>query len=173
MSLLTVEPGPEDHIRGPVSAPITLVEYGDFECPHCAAAAPVVRAALTEFGPRLRFVFRHYPIVISHREAHLAAQASEAAAAQGKFWEMHDLLFQRQSALTREALLGYGTELGLDVGLMARQLDGSQYADRVDHDLETGDASGVRWTPTFYLNGDRLGPLPIPEQLLDLIRRIA
>ncbi len=172
MSTLTIPPGPGDHSRGPAIAPITLVEYGDFECPHCAAAAPVVRAALAEFDPRLRFVFRHYPIVISHREAYLAAQAAEAAAAQGKFWEMHDLLFQRQSSLSRESLLGYGRELGLDVDLMARQLDSGLYADRVDRDLESGEASGVRWTPTFYLNGNRLGPLPIPEQLFDLIRAV-
>jgi formate-nitrite transporter family protein len=172
MSTLSLPVGPGDHIRGPAGAPITLVEYGDFECPHCAAAAPVLRAALAEFGPRLRFVFRHYPIVISHRDAHFAAQASEAAAAQGKFWEMHDLLFQRQSSLSRESLLGYARELGLDADRMARQLDSGEYADRVDRDLESGDASGVRWTPTFYLNDDRLGPLPNPEQLLDLLRAV-
>jgi protein-disulfide isomerase len=170
MTALTPPPGPDDHTRGRADARFTLVEYGDFECPHCARAAPVIRQALQEYPDRIRFVFRHYPIVISHRDAHFAAQAAEAAAAQGRFWEIHDLLFERQAALGREALVGYAHELGLDADRVRADLDSGAHIERVDRDLESGDASGVRWTPTFYLNGDRLGPLPDPAELLSLIR---
>jgi protein-disulfide isomerase len=161
---------PDDHVRGPAGARVTLVEYGDFECPHCAAAAPVIRNVLAELGMEIRFVFRHYPIVISHREAHLAAQASEAAAAQGKFWEMHDLLFLRQASLSRVSLLEYAGELGLDVDRVSAELASGLYVERVDRDLQIGEDIGVRWTPTFYLNGRRLGPLPDPTQLLGIVR---
>ena len=170
MSVLTVPPNPSDHFRGPADAPLTLVEYGDFECPHCAKAAPVIRQAMDEHAGRLGFVFRHYPIVITHRDAYLAAQAAESAGAQGKFWELHDLLFERQASLGRDALLGYARELGLDAARMAADLDREAYVERVDRDLESGEASGVRWTPTFYLNGRRLGPLPDPAELLDILR---
>jgi protein-disulfide isomerase len=161
---------PLDHTRGPAEAPLTLVEYGDFECPHCAKAAPVIRQAMNEHAGRLRFVFRHYPIVISHRDAHLAAQAAESAGVQGKFWELHDLLFERQASLSREALLGYARELGLDSARVAADLDSGVHVERVERDLQSGEASGVRWTPTFYLNGRRLGPLPDPAELLRIVR---
>jgi protein-disulfide isomerase len=170
MSTLSEPIGLQDHTVGPVNARITLVEYGDFECPNCAAAAPVIRELLRELKDEVRFVFRHYPIVITHREAHLAAQVSEAAAAQGKFWEMHNLLFERQASLSRESLLGYSRELGLDVARIAGELDRGAHIARVDHDLETGDDSAVRWTPTFYLNGSRLGPLPDPHELIGIVR---
>lgn len=170
MSTLSEPIGPLDHTVGPVNPRITLVEYGDFECPNCAAAAPVIRELRRELKDEVRFVFRHYPIVITHREAHLAAQVSEAAAAQGKFWEMHDLLFERQPSLSRESLLGYSRELGLDIARIADELDRGVHVARVDHDLETGDDSAVRWTPTFYLNGSRLGPLPDPHELIGIVR---
>jgi len=170
MSLPVETIAPDDHVRGPAKARLTLIEYGDFECPHCATAAPVVRSVVAELPDELRLVFRHYPIVISHREAHLAAQASEAAAAQGKFWEMHDLLFQRQASLSRASLLSYAGELGLDVGRVSAELESGRYIERVDRDLELGEEIGVRWTPTFYLNGRRLGPLPDPSQLLGIVR---
>ena len=170
MSTLTPPPGPDDHIRGRADAALTLVEYGDFECPHCARAAPVIRQVMKEHPDRLRFVFRHYPIVISHREAHLAAQAAEAAAGQGRFWEMHDHLFERQAALGRDALIGYARELGLDASRVRAELDSGVHVARVDRDLESGEASEVRWTPTFYLNDRRLGPLPDPAELLTIVR---
>jgi protein-disulfide isomerase len=170
MSITVETIAPDDHVRGPANARLTLIEYGDFECPHCAAAAPVVRSVLAELPGDLRLVFRHYPIVISHREAHLAAQASEAAAAQGRFWEMHDLLFQRQASLSRTSLLSYAGELRLDVGRVSAELESGRYVERVDRDLELGEEIGVRWTPTFYLNGRRLGPLPDPSQLLGIVR---
>lgn len=170
MSILSEPIGPQDHAIGPANARITLVEYGDFECPNCAAAAPVIRELLADVSREIRFVFRHYPIVITHREAHLAAQVAEAASVQGKFWEMHNLLFERQASLSRESLLGYCGELGLDVARVTAELDSGLYVSRVDHDLETGDDSAVRWTPTFYLNGNRLGPLPDPHELIGIVR---
>jgi protein-disulfide isomerase len=108
--------------------------------------------------------------VISHRDAHLAAQAAESAGVQGKFWELHDLLFERQASLSREALLGYARELGLDSARVAADLDSGVHVERVERDLQSGEASGVRWTPTFYLNGRRLGPLPDPAELLRIVR---
>ena len=155
--VLSVPVSARDHSLGPAQAPVTLVEYGDFECPHCAAAYPVIRGLLESLGSRVRFVWRHYPITVSHDHAQKAAEASEAAADQGKFWEMHDLLFQHQDALDGESLLGYARSLNLDVERVRRELAGSVHADRVYEDQVSGQNSSVHWTPTFFLNGIRHG----------------
>jgi protein-disulfide isomerase len=146
-----------DHSLGPVKAPVTLVEYGDFECPHCAAAFPVIRGLLETLDGRVRFVFRHFPITVSHDHAQRAAEAAEAAAEQGKFWEMHDVLFQHQEELDSESLIGYARELGLGIDKFTSGFLGGMYAERVYEDMASGESSGVHWTPTFFLNGERYG----------------
>jgi protein-disulfide isomerase len=144
-----------DHVRGPGEAPVTLVEYGDFECPHCGQAEPVVRHLLQTFGRDLRFVFRHLPLVEVHEHAELAAEAAEAAHAQGKFWEMHDLMFAHQSALRADDLPVYARGLGLDGDRFSDDLQARRYALRVARDLESADVSNVTGTPTFFINGHR------------------
>jgi Na+/H+ antiporter NhaA len=143
-----------DHIRGPEEAPVTLVEYGDFECPFCGQAEPVVRELLREFGD-LRYVWRHLPLNDVHPRAQLAAEAAEAAAEQGGFWEMHDLLFEHQDALRPSDLTGYAERLGLDAARFAADLDKHVGAARVAEDVDTADLSGVSGTPTFFVNGRR------------------
>jgi protein-disulfide isomerase len=158
MSPLLIAPvSSRDHLLGSPESPVTLVEYGDFECPHCAAAYPVIRELVRSLGHKLRFVFRHFPVVLSHDHAQKAAEASEAAAAQGRFWDMHDLLFQHQDALDHDSLVAYAAELGLDVGRFAAELSESVYAERVYEDKVSGEESGVSWTPTFFLNDVRYG----------------
>ncbi len=153
---LAVPVDPErDHVRGGGDAPVTLVEYGDFECPFCGRAEPAVRRIVAEFGDDLRYVFRHLPLADVHPNAPLAAEAAEAAGAQGKFWEMHDLLFEHQDALRPMDLVGYAGELGLDVDRFTDELRRHVYAARVADDIDTADQSGVTGTPTFFVNGRR------------------
>ena len=149
-----VESG-RDHIRGPVDAPLTLVEYGDYDCPFCARATGVARELRAHFGDDLRYVFRHLPLPDVHPHAELAAAAAEAAAAQGSFWEMHDLLFARQDSLELADLAGYAGDLGLDVERFLRDLDDSQSARRVRDDVASAEASGARGTPTFFVGNRR------------------
>ena len=144
-----------DHIRGDADAPVTLVEYGDFECPFCGRAEPVVRELLNEFGNDLRYVFRHLPLSDVHPRAQLAAEAAEAADDQGAFWEMHDLLFDRQDALEPKNLVEYARELGLDVDRFTEQLRRHEHAGRIASDVDDADLSGVSGTPTFFVNGIR------------------
>jgi protein-disulfide isomerase len=144
-----------DHIRGTADGPITLVEYGDFECPYCGQAEPILRDVLSRCDDDLRFVFRHLPLSDVHPRAQLAAEAAEAAGAQGRFWEMHDLLFEHQDALTPPALTGYAAQLGLDVERFADDLRRRRFAPRVREDVVTADGSGVTGTPTFFINGRR------------------
>ncbi|NUL02885.1 Na+/H+ antiporter NhaA [Streptomyces lunaelactis] len=143
-----------DHIRGPRDAPVTVVEYGDLECPYCGQAEPVVRALLADFGD-VRYVWRHLPLTDVHPRAQLAAEASEAAAAQGAFWRMHDLLLERQDALKPSDLIGYAAESGLDVERFERDLRKRAGAARVAEDVESADLSAVSGTPTFFINGVR------------------
>jgi protein-disulfide isomerase len=144
-----------DHIRGPVDAPLTLLEFGDFECPHCGAAHPIVEAVRRRMGRRLRFVFRHFPLANIHPHAEAAAEAAEAAGAQGKFWEMHDRLFEHQEALADEDLLAHAVALGLDLERFEAELADGTHAPRVRQDFITGVRSGVNGTPTFYINDVR------------------
>jgi Na+/H+ antiporter NhaA len=144
-----------DHIRGSDDALVTLVEYGDFECPNCGRAEPVVRELLSEFGTDLRYVFRHLPLADVHPRAQLAAEAAEAADDQDAFWRMHDLLFEHQDALEPKHLMAYAEQLGLDMERFTEQLRRHQHAGRIASDVDDADLSGVSGTPTFFVNGLR------------------
>lgn len=144
-----------DHVRGAPTATVTLVEYGDFECPHCRAAHLVLDHLFTRLGDRFRLVFRNYPLTQIHPHAERAAEAAEAAAAQRRFWEMHDLLFDRQDALEDDDLVGYANELGLDVERFTLELVQATHRPRVREDFLSGVRSGVNGTPTFFINGRR------------------
>ena len=143
-----------DHIRGPQGAPVTVVEYGDFECPFCGRAEPAIRKLLADFGD-VRYVWRHLPLTDVHSHAQLAAEAAEAAAAQGAFWEMHDTLLRHQDALRPADLVGYASALGLNVERFARDLRKHVYVSRVAEDVDSADLGGVSGTPTFFVNGQR------------------
>jgi protein-disulfide isomerase len=144
-----------DHIRGPAAAPVTLVEYGDFECPFCGRAHYVLNELLAQYPEQVRLVFRHFPLAQAHPHAQRAAEASEAAAAQGQFWEMHDMLFENQDALDDESLLEYAAALGLDLDRFRQELVMRVHAPRVREDFLSGVRSGVNGTPSFFINGRR------------------
>jgi Na+/H+ antiporter NhaA len=144
-----------DHIRGPEDASVTLIEYGDFQCPYCGQAEQAIRELLASFGDDLRYVWRHLPLNDVHSNAQLAAEASEAASAQGKFWEMHDMLLAHQDDLTPKDIGRYAHELGLDFDRFFQELRGHEYAERVAEDVGSADASGVSGTPSFFINGRR------------------
>lgn len=152
---LTVPVGPHDHVKGPATAAATLVEYGDFQCPYCREAYPIVKQLQAELGARLRFAFRHFPLTRIHQNAEHAAEAAEAAAAQGAFWQMHDRLFERQFALEDENLVEYARELGLDADRLAGELAAGTYRGRVRESFMSGVKSGVNGTPTFFINDVR------------------
>ena len=143
-----------DHLRGPKKAPVTVVEYGDFECPYCGRAEPAIRELLADFGD-VRYVWRHLPLTDVHPHAQLAAEAAEAAAGQGAFWEMHDTLLSHQDELRPGDLIGYATDLGLDTERFAKDLRTHAYAARVAEDVDTADLGSVSGTPTFFINGQR------------------
>jgi protein-disulfide isomerase len=143
-----------DHIRGPLEAPVTLVEYGDFECPYCGQAEGIIRELLSDFGD-LRYVWRHLPLSDVHQYAQIAAEASEAAAAQGQFWEMYDALLAHQEALNVRDLVGYAQQLGLDVERFREHLRKRKGVGRIAEDVESADLSNVSGTPTFFINGRR------------------
>ena len=144
-----------DHVRGAEDAPVTLVEYGDFECPYCGQAEQVIRELLRSFGQDVRYVWRHLPLNDVHPNAQLAAEASEAASAQGRFWEMHDALLAHQGELRPAHLTSYADEIGLDTERMSEELHRREYAPRVSEDVASADESGVSGTPTFFINGRR------------------
>ncbi len=166
---LSEPPTPRDHVRGSSTAKVTLIEYGDFECPFCVRAEPVVRALLKRFDGDLRFIFRHNPRDYDHPHAHQAAEAAEAAAEHGKFWEMHDLLFTHSSALEKKDLISYAKELGLDVAEFTAALDSRAHHDRVHHDELSGVQSRVLSTPTFFINGVHFRDKPDLETLASAI----
>jgi Na+/H+ antiporter NhaA len=153
---LYIDIDPErDHIRGAVDGPVTVVEYGDFECPYCGQAEPVVRELLRDFGAEVRYVWRHLPLNDVHPHAQLAAEAAEAAADQNAFWEMHDLMLDNQDALEPSDLIGYAEQLGLDVERFTNNLREHAGAARVAEDVDSADLSGVSGTPTFFINSRR------------------
>jgi protein-disulfide isomerase len=144
-----------DHIQGPAGAAVTLVQYGDYECPYCGAAYPIIKDVQARMGERMRFVFRNFPITTSHPHAERAAEAAEAAAVQGTFWQMHDLLYENQKRLRDQDLRAYAESLGLDLELFDKELAEHVHAERVREDFMSGVRSGVNGTPTFYINGAR------------------
>ena len=144
-----------DHVRGERGAPLQLVMFGDFQCPYCLGAQSILRRVGDRLGDRLLFGFRHLPIPERHPLAPLAAEASEAAAAQGRFWEYYDALYANQPRLSRETMIEIGAELDLDVGRMEAEIDSGVHRNRIDRDLASAEASGATGTPTFYLNGRR------------------
>ena len=152
---LTQPVSERDHMQGPESARVTLVEYGDYECPYCGAAYPIVKEVQRRLGDRLRFVFRNFPLGNMHPHAEHAAEAAEAAGAQGKFWEMHDELYEHQRALDDEHLEAYAAAVGLDIERFDREMEDQVYTGRVREDFMSGVRSGVNGTPTFFINGRR------------------
>jgi protein-disulfide isomerase len=156
MSRLTQPVGPSDHTLGPLDAPVQLVEYLDYECPFCARAHHVVAEVLDRVGDEVLYVPRHFPLTQIHPHALLAAQAAEAAGAQGRFWPMHATLFENQHALDFDSILVYADALGLDVSRFTRELRTGAHLPKVQNDFKSGVRSGVNGTPTFFVNGDRL-----------------
>lgn len=144
-----------DHIQGPADAPFKLVEYGDFQCPFCGEAYSVVKAIQERLGKRLCFAYRNFPLANMHPYAEHAAEAAEAAAAQGKFWEMHDVLFENQNALEDDNIAEYAEELGLDAKRLMEEVQNEAYLARVKEDFRGGVRNGVNGTPTFFINGVR------------------
>ena len=162
-----------DHIQGPAGAAVTLVQYGDYECPYCGAAYPIIKEVQARMGERLRFVFRNFPITTSHPHAERAAEAAEAAAAQGRFWEMHDLLYENQKRLRDDDLRAYAEKLGLDIELFDAELAEHVHTARVREDFMSGVRSGVNGTPTFYIDDVRHDDSYDLETLLGALERAA
>jgi protein-disulfide isomerase len=160
-----------DHLQGPADAAVTLVEYGDYECPYCGAAYPIIKEVQARMGDRLRFVFRNFPISTSHPHAELAAEAAEAAAAQGQFWAMHDLLYENQQRLRVNDLHAYAERIGLDLERFDHELAEHIHAARVHEDFLSGVRSGVNGTPSFYINGTRHDDSFDTETLLTALQR--
>jgi protein-disulfide isomerase len=171
LARLTLAVGERDHVQGPANAQVTLVEYGDYECPYCRAAVPIVQELQQLLGEQLRYVFRHFPLTGSHPHAQQAAEAAEAAAVQGRFFEMHAALFENQEALGEDHLVRYAADLGLDSARIRRELAAHAYAGRVREDFESGLAGGVRGTPTFYLDDVRYDGIVGMRQFLAAIQQ--
>ena len=144
-----------DHIQGPVNAPITLVEYGDYECPYCGQAYMIIKEIQERLGSKLCFVFRNFPLTKVRPHAYKAAIAAETAAAQGKFWDMYDYLFKHGQVVTDDNLRQSAAKLGLNVARFDREFLDRTYSSHVDEDIQSGKSSGVKSTPTFFINGDR------------------
>jgi formate-nitrite transporter family protein len=159
----------DDHVLGPADAPVTLMEYGDYECPFCRGAFRDVHRLLDRYPGKIRFVFRNFPIAQVHPHAEQAAEASEAAGAQGKFWDMYELLLQDTSELDFDSLLGYADRLGLDAARFRSEIVGNVYAEKISRDIDEGIRNGVNQTPKFYVNGLRIdGKFPM-EGLVDAV----
>jgi protein-disulfide isomerase len=157
---LTLPVANRDHIQGPVDAPIALLEYGDYECPYCGATYPIIKAIQERLGDRLCFAFRNFPLVNSHPHAQHAAEAAEAAGTQGKFWGMHDLLFENQEALDDEDIAEHASTLGLDVRRLIDEVLAGVHTARVREDFRSGARGGVNGTPTLFINGVRYEGTP-------------
>ena len=174
MNELVVPVSDRDHVAGSLDAPVILVEYGDFECPHCGRAYPIVKRVQRSLGNQLALVYRHFPLAESHPHALLAAEAAEAAGAQSKFWEMHEMLFTHQQALEQEDLLDYAGKLGLDLPRFGKELTEGVYTKKVRDDFRGGVRSGVNGTPTFFINGVRYdGSWSDPEEFTAALTQAA
>ena len=170
MSELKPPVGPDDHTQGPLDAPIVLVEYGDYECPYCGEAYPELKAVQKAMGDSLCFVFRNFPLSQAHPHAARAAEFAEAAATIGRFWEMHDMLYENQSALDDRSLIVYATQLGFDQALIESALRGD-FSTRVRRDFASGVRSGVNGTPSLFVNGRRYDGPRDADSLIDLFER--
>ena len=158
-----------DHVQGPTDAPLTLLEYGDYECPYCGDAHSIVKAVQKRLGRRLCFAFRNFPLVDSHPHAEHAAEAAEAAGAQGKFWQMYDVLYENQEALEDEDLANYGSTLGLDAERLVREVRARAHLDRIREDVRSGTQCEVNGTPTFFINGVLYDGDPGVDRLLEAL----
>jgi protein-disulfide isomerase len=167
---LSVPVGERDHVAGPVTAAVTLVEYGDYECPFCKAAEPIVAALRDALGDHLRLVFRHFPVANIHPHAERAAEVAEAAGAQGKFWDLHPYLFAHQDALDDADLMRYARDVDLDTVRVEKELTGHVHRERVREDLTNGMQSGVRGTPTFFIEGIKYDGPPDLQAMLAVMR---
>ena len=145
----------KDHIQGKNSAPIELVEYGDYQCPYCGRAYPIIKNLQQSLGADLKFVFRNFPLSEAHPDAFNAAVAAEAAGLQHKFWEMHDIIFENQQALDFESLFLYAKTIGLDLERFKNDIQKNTLTDKVENDFESGIRSGVNGTPSFFINGKK------------------
>jgi len=168
---LTLPVSERDHVKRSLDAPVVLVEYGDYECPHCQEVYPILHELKERMGNRVAYVYRHFPVSRQHPNAQLAAEAAEAASAQGKFWEMHHRLFTHQNELGFDDLLRHARAIGLDTDVFRRELEEHTYADRVREDFMSGVRSGVNGTPTFYINGTRYDGAWDFESLLEAIEK--
>ncbi len=171
MATLKVPITAEDHAQGPERADVTLVEYGDYECPHCGRAYPIVQQVQKQFGKRLRLVFRNFPLSEMHPHAEAAAEVAEFADAQGQFWEMHDRLFENQGRLGEALFFDLGEELKLSTTAMRQALEEATFEARVRADFKGGVRSGVNGTPTFFINGHRHDSSFDFETLVSAIRQ--
>ncbi len=167
---LTQPVSARDHAAGPSDAPLTLVEYGDYQCPYCGAAYPVVKRLQKTLGKKLRFVFRNFPLTQAHPYARIAAEAAEAAALQDKFWEMHDLLFEQQTLLKPEILPLWAKKIGLNVEQFGNDIEQAVVEKRIKEDRQSGIRSGVNGTPTFFINGTRYDGSPGYDSLLAALK---
>ena len=163
---LTKPVSANDHVEGPAAAPLTLAEYGDYQCPYCGAAYPVVKRLQKTLGKNLRFVFRNFPLTQMHPYALIAAEAAEAAALQGKFWEMHDLLYERQAFLEPNIISVWAKSIGLDLEKFGNDIKQGVVQMRIKDDRQSGIRSGVNGTPTFFINGTRYDSSPDYDTLL-------
>lgn len=166
---LSVPIGENDYTAGSKDAKVTLVEYGDYECPHCGRAYSIVKKVQKAMGDKLRFVFRNFPLTQVHPNALHAAEAAEIAGRQGKYWEMHDALFENQNALDDESLIGYADRMGLDVEKFTEDLENDTFEEKVREDFMGGAESGVNGTPTFFINGARFNQSWDYESLLEAL----
>jgi protein-disulfide isomerase len=143
----------DDHIQGDANAPLELIEYGDYQCPHCGRAYPLIKSIQQELGDKLRFVYRNFPLTQSHPQAMGAALAAEAAGLQGAFWEMHDMLFENQKKLNPSALIRYAESLDLDIARFCTEMEGPELRQRIEREFYSGMRSGVNGTPGLFING--------------------
>jgi protein-disulfide isomerase len=170
MMSLAIPVNEKDHVLGPPDAPVTLVEYGDFQCPYCRAAHFVLKNVLADMGDDMRFVFRHMPLTQVHPMAEPAAEAAEAAGAQGQFWPYHDGLYENQDALSPALLVALAKRLGLDMQRFVDDLQAHRYRDKVKQDFMSAVRSGAAGTPTFFINGERYEGAYDEESLLEALR---
>lgn len=170
-SMLSIPVNDQDHSQGVASAAVTLVEYGDYECPYCGAAYPIIKAVQKKLGSKLRFVFRNFPLNNMHPFAELAAEAAEAAGAQGKFWEMHDAIYENQDSLGEEMLEELAKKLKLDINRFNSDVNTKKYKDRIKKDFMGGVKSGVNGTPSLFINGERFDGNLDEESLIAFIRQ--